>query len=405
MLFPTYINEENRNKWTMPATFSYYFAMMALGFIGSIFGAILPYLIEKTNSGASQISYMFLFQGSGFILASMTLGKKFDTFPGNKLLSFVVFCLIGCLFFIDKINRIWMVCLLVFVFGICVCLINIGVNTLMQWLHGQKMGPYLNVVHVFYAIGCIVTPLLLANAFQTGEEIGQALKSLLVILGIIGIYVFLIPSPYPVIAAPADTTNEPAKIETEKLLPVFLGLFLFFALGSQTTSYSWITSTVLYHFQTSEATAARFTSIFWVGILLGRIVSSRFVTNRNVYKYILFSIAACGLFGAAMIFQSSLVIYAILFFMCGFAVGPIYANAFVYLQTKTYITGKMNGTIFAIYQLGIMFIPWLTGHLVETFDYGITMIIITISYTVSLLILVMLEKRYPSNLISTNKQS
>ena len=387
---PQYITPESSSGIKLTAAVSYYLTMMSLGFLGSIYGVILPYLIEKTNSGTSEISYLFLFQGSGFILASLLFGRFFDTVPGNRLLAFIVFGLVGCMYFIDKIDRIWMICLLSFVFGICVCMINIGVNTLIERLYGSKMGPYLNVVHVFYAIGCIVTPLLVANAFQSGDELGVALRILLVIMTFIGCFVFLTPGPEPITAERMKQKKEKNNFST--VFPaVLLGMFLFFSLGGQTTCYNWYPSSVLHLFKTTEAEAARFPSIFWIGILLGRITSSKMVRNSNVFKYMLYSMSGCVLFSAALMFWKSIYLSAVLFFLVGFGIGPIYANAFVYFHNKSEMSGQMNGVIFAVYQLGIMFFPWFTGQLIEIAGYGIPVVIITCAFLCSIPFLLLLE--------------
>lgn len=392
-----FITEKNRSRWLMPITFGYYLSLLSLGFVGSIFGAMMTQLIEATNSNASQISNMFIWQGLGFILSSLTLSKYYDKLPGNKILSIAVLLLVGCMYMVNRIDSLWMICTVSFTFGISVCLVNIGTNTLMQWLHGDNMKAYLNVEHMFYAIGCVITPILLAAAFRTNADIGNALQILIFILSLVSIYLFILPSPkIPDLAVQKEAVRLDDSIKNQKkwLLSFSTGIFLFFVLGGHASFYNWVSASLIHTRGVNEGIGAYYISIFWAGILIGRMISSFIIDKVNTFRYMFLSLMLSVFCGVILMICGNLILYAIITFIFGIAIGPQYANTFVYLREKAIISGKMNGLIFAIYQMGSMTIPWLIGQLVSIFDYSVFMKMITISFSIGAILFFLIQKNF-----------
>ncbi|GAP41483.1 MFS transporter [Flexilinea flocculi] len=389
-----FITEKDRTRWLMPITFGYFLSLLSLGFVGSIFGSMLTELIEATHSDASQISKIFIWQGLGFILSSLTLSKYYDRLPGNKILSFAIVLLVGCMYMISRVDTLWMICAISFTFGISVCLVNIGTNTLMQWLHGDNMKPFLNAEHIFYAIGCVITPIILAEAFRTHADVGNALRILLFILSLVSLYLFILPSPN--IPDPGtqkeDKRFDYSTSQRKKwLLSFSIGIFLFFVLGGHASFYNWISASLVHSKGVREETAAYYISIFWAGILIGRIISTVIIDKVNTVRYMLVSLLMAVVCSVILTFCDNLIFYAIITLLFGIAIGPQYANTFIYLREKAIITGKMNGFIFAIYQTGSMTIPWLVGQLVAACDYSYFMKTITLSFSIGLILFFLIQ--------------
>ena len=53
--------------------------------------------------------------------------------------------------------------------------INAGGNMMMLWLHKEKVGSYVTILHLCYSSGCMLAPLILVFAEWTGAELWRGL--------------------------------------------------------------------------------------------------------------------------------------------------------------------------------------------------------------------------------------
>ena len=51
----------------------------------------------------------------------------------------------------------------IFLLGMVEIGLDIGGNTLLMWLHGERVSPYMNALHFFFGVGAFLAPLILAQ--------------------------------------------------------------------------------------------------------------------------------------------------------------------------------------------------------------------------------------------------
>jgi FHS family Na+ dependent glucose MFS transporter 1 len=191
-----FLKEQNRKKWAIPITIGYFLTFVCFGFAGSAVGPLINRLSESTSANIfSSLSYLFLFRSFGFIGSSLLLARLFDRFPGNRLLSFGLLFLGAMLALLGSTSVLWQLFLIMFILGISANFVNMGGNTLIQWLHKDNAGPFLNLVHVFYSIGCIITPLLIGSSLNSGQPIGRTLLILGFVVLPVALFLVFLPSP------------------------------------------------------------------------------------------------------------------------------------------------------------------------------------------------------------------
>ena len=134
-------------------TAGYYGSFLAVGLVTASLGPALPYLAEKTQVSLSVISILFASRSMGRILGALLSGKLYDHFRGHSLL-ILSLTILGLTTVLTPLPAIlWGLIFITFLNGIAQGMLNVGGNTLLVWLHGAKVAPWMNGLHFFFGIG------------------------------------------------------------------------------------------------------------------------------------------------------------------------------------------------------------------------------------------------------------
>jgi FHS family Na+ dependent glucose MFS transporter 1 len=395
-----FLQDQNRSKWIIPITIGYFLTFVSFGFAGSAIGPIINRLSESTGTSIADLSFLYLFRSFGFIGSSLLLARLFDRFPGNRLLGFGLVTMGIALALLGSTEQLWKLFAVMFFLGISANFVNMGCNTLMLWLYKEKAGPYLNLVHVFYSLGCITTPLLIGRSLQSGGTISRTLLILGVIIIPIAIYVFVLPSPLIPVPTKEKKDGNSSLNKDIWILTLIIGFFALLAVGTECTYNSWLATFLFVGGITDEANAAYFTSVFWIGCLVGRIAGVFASSKIKPFKLVGTSLLLTFLGSLGFIFfLHNHLLILISTFLVGFAVGPLFPNTLLLLKEKVTLSGKMNGVIFAFTEAGSMVIPWIIGQMLGGIGIGVFSTGILIQLSGAIIMLLILQKRFPGSLI------
>ncbi len=402
-----FLQEQNRKKWILPITIGYFFTFIGFGFIGSALGPIINRLAESTGTGVAQLSYLYLFRSLGFIGSSLILSRLFDRFPGNRLIGLGVLLLGGSLALLGNTVLLWQLFAVMFFIGIAANIIDMGCNTLMQWLYRDEAGPYMNMVHVFYSIGSITTPFLIGRSLESGGSIGRSLIVLGALLVPVSIYVFFLPSPrIPSDGSAALENQNGAGHRSFWTFMIFAGLFILFMVGTECTFTSWLPGFLFMGGLTDEATAAYFTSIFWVGCLIGRSLSVWVSTKMKPHRFmqILLLITLIASFGFVF-FQKNIRLIMLTILIVGASSGSMFPNMLLMIKEKIAMSARVNGIVFAFSEVGSMVVPWLIGQLFDLRGAQVFPAAVLVQISAALLFFVILHRKYPRRLEETSAEA
>ncbi|MCZ7669352.1 MAG: hypothetical protein M5U34_20330 [Chloroflexi bacterium] len=70
-----------------------------------------------------------------------------------------------------------------------------GSNTLIVWLHGKAVGPYMNGLHFFFGVGSFLAPIIIAQVITLPNGMQWAYWMLALLMLPAVLYVSRIPSP------------------------------------------------------------------------------------------------------------------------------------------------------------------------------------------------------------------
>ena len=342
-------------------TAAYYAAFLAMGVSMASLGPTLPGLAENTRATLGTISILFTARSVGGLLGSVIGGQVYDKFRGHLVMALVIVCMAGLTALTPVFPLLWVLTAVLFFTGAIQGMLNIGGNAMLVWIHGDRGGPWMNGLHLFFGIGTFITPIIVAQ-FVTRQ--GGLLWTYLLLAVIIlpTLVVVFLPSPQP-----PHALDRRSGTRLDVRLIVLISLVFACYNGASLAYGGWV-YTYAVEMKLADATAAAYlTSVFWGALTLGRLaaipLALRFSPRailRADYVGALLSLLVM------LIFPRSLAAVVITSAGFGFALASIYPTTMSLSGQLMTLSGRVTG-LFSIGQsLGAMLIPWLIGQFFET---------------------------------------
>ncbi len=161
----------NRPSPARLLTAAYYASFIILGFTTAAEGPSLPTLAAHTSSTLDRISLMFVVGALGYALGSLASGRIFDRLPGHRVMSASLVLMLVASVAYPLASALIALLLAAFVMGIGKAGVDVGCNTLLQWVHGVASGPYLNGLHFSFGLGSFFFPVLIAQVLARTHDI------------------------------------------------------------------------------------------------------------------------------------------------------------------------------------------------------------------------------------------
>ncbi len=364
-------------------TFAYYLAFVILGLAAAATGPTLPGLAAHTRSTIGQISYLFVLRSLGYLTGSFLAGRLYDRVKGHPLMVLVICVLTASMALVPIIPELWLLAAMLLILGTAEGILDVGGNTLLVWLHREKMGPYMNGLHFFFGLGAFLSPIIIAQTVARTGDIYWAYWSLALLMLPSAVWLSRLPSPDSIVKTQA-TAHRPAM----PFLIAMIALFDFFYVGVEVAYGGWV-----YTYSTtlglgSAEVAAYLTSGFWGAMTAGRLLSiplaSRFHPNRILLIDLLLILLSLGLVVA---FPGSFAALWAGTLGVGLGAASIFPTVLALAERHMTITAYITSWFFVGSSLGGMTLPWIVGQLFEPVGPHIVMVLISIFAVLDLLLL------------------
>ncbi|MCJ7532607.1 MAG: MFS transporter [Anaerolineales bacterium] len=168
------INEKtlpSENRGAIAKTVCYYIAFIAFGLVTGVFGPTLPRLAENTHTGIGDIGFLLTARSLGYVLGSYLSGKLYDRLPGHWILLGILVTLGGMVALVPVIPMLWLLMLILIVLGMTEGSLDVGGNVLLLWVHGAKVGPYINGLHFFLGVGAFISLIIVTQVVLVSGDI------------------------------------------------------------------------------------------------------------------------------------------------------------------------------------------------------------------------------------------
>jgi len=376
----------------LTATFAYYAAFITLGATMSLTGPALPWLAQHTASRLDQISIIFAASSLGYMIGSQLGGRTYDHFPGHRIQAIALLLISLGIALVPVLHSLWFLVAVIFILGVLQGALDTGCNTLLTWIHGEKVGPFMNGLHFFYGVGAFLAPLIFARVILAANEIRWAYWFFSLLTLPIAAWLWLMPSP-PI---RRKLTTEAYK-RSFNVLFLLIVLFFVFHVGLELGFGNWI-----YTFSTrlnmvSSTSAAYLTSAFWGAFTIARLLGIGISTRLRSQTILMTDMTGCLVaFAILLLWPASTLALWVGTIVMGLSIASVFATGMTFADQQLSLTGAMTGWILVGSGIGGMVSPWLIGQLFESIGPRVTMPVLLANNLIAfglLLALILLHRK------------
>jgi FHS family Na+ dependent glucose MFS transporter 1 len=347
----------NMKRMTLQ-TIGYFGVYLLIGVIIASLGPTLPALAENVGVGFATISLLFMARSFGYFAGSLLGGTLYDLLNGHHLLIFFIILSMVALAFVPTAGTIFLLAFLFVLIGMAQGGLDVGSNTLLVRARGANVGTYLNAMFFFAGIGSFLIPIYLGNA-----SLAWGYRGISLALIPIALWVFLTPAPE--IPQQADEKSAGGKL-SQPLLYIAFVLLAFIFIGSEVSYGGWLFTYFASSGLGSEETAYTLNSIFWMAIMLGRLISipvvARFKLERIIFVYLLGAVLSAAILYFLRAHAFAVWVGSI---GMGLSMSALFPSTYTLVQQRMKLSGKLTGMVWAMGSLGAMTLPWLIGQRIE----------------------------------------
>ena len=292
---------------------------MVYGMIVSLAGAIVPQLSGRLSLTSRDIANIFLAQAVGMVVASISAGPLVDN-RGKKwglLLALILIGLAVC--GLPACSTEAMVFLCMAVLGVGGGILSTATNTLISDIIPGKRATLLTLLKVFFGIGGFAMPFLGASLFK-----GNTLALCYVVAGVAAVALILgIKTPMP---APSDSRvfrwAEAEVLTGQPVLYVFC-LMVFLYVACEVGTFNWLAKHLIAQGM-SQPSALRVTSVFAIGLIVGRIAFAGILMKIRASAATLFGSILMVIATVAMLEARAPAVAGASAFLAGIAMAPMF---------------------------------------------------------------------------------
>lgn len=287
--------------------------------------------------------------------------------------------------------------ILLLLIGIATKFLDLTVNTEIAAYYDEQKGFYINLLHGCFGAGSFAGPLLAAKLLTVLPR-WQMIYGYIGAVSVVLLVLFLLKGKAPVRTAAirAQNQNRMNFGILKKPVIIYLLLAMFFYCGHQGGISTWVPLYLQYQYDAGTFTASMGSSVFWVCLVIGRLVCAR-LTIRFMEEHIL----TVGLALAIVLHLAGVLIPVMAFAMIGYAAAGLFAGAAIPLiLTIGYkecadCQSTVSVVFFVSISMGHTVFPWVMGLICGTFGltWGMASNVLCLVGTLVFIILFLKTKR------------
>jgi len=372
-------------------TYTYYAGFVVLGLTASSLGPTLSDLAQNTRSTIGQISILFTARSLGYLLGSFLAGRLYDRLPGHRVMAAGLLCLGFTLSLTPVIPLLVVLTGVLLVMGVSEGLFDVGGNTLLVWVHGDKVSPFMNALHFFFGLGALTTPVIVAWTGELSDGVKLAYWILALLTAVPAFLLLFQPSP----SSPHQSTGSANSSKHVGLL-VFLILFFFLYVGAEVSFGGWIFTYAKAQNLAGGVEAAYLTSAFWGAFTAGRLISIPLARHLRPRTMLLIDLVGSLIsVGLMLVWTGSRVAVWAGAVGVGLSMASIFPTTILLAGRRMNLTGFITSLFFLGSSLGGMLVPLLIGQLFERTGPPVTMVVILAALLLDMVVFLFLTWRFP----------
>lgn len=351
--------------------------MLTFGIVLTILGAVLPSVIERFGIDKAEAGSLFLLMTFAILAASLVFGPMVDRYGYKGIMLLATALIAAGLEGIAFAESLDMLRLAIILIGFSGGIVNGGSNALVADISSEGKGANLNLLGVFFGIGAVGVPFVLATL---GENFAHstliASAGALVVTPFLLIAVTEFPAPkqpqgFP-IAAAGKLTRDP--------LLLMMGFMLFLESGMEIMVGGWTSTFVKEELAVPEQRALVILSLYWLGMMLARLVIGAALRGVRPVRTVLTCIAIGFVAAVTLVNTRDPHVAALCVFMLGVGFAPTFPVILGFVGERY---AALSGTAFslaiAMALVGGMLLPWLAGIIGSAYGMRASFVIVPVA--------------------------
>lgn len=365
-------------------TAAYYLAFILLGLTIAAEGPTLLKLAEHTGSDISQISFIFFFGSLGYLLGSYVGGVMYDRVPGHRFMALILVLLGSITIFVPIAASLVWLFVIVLALGLTKGALDVGCNTLLLWVHNEKVGPFMNGLHACFGIGAFIAPLIVASVLKSTTDIYWVYWIFAIAAFPIAFFVWRMPSPQTR-AVPEEHKDSPLPILPVAIMVACFALYVGAEAGYGNLIYAYAFKRGL----STEITANYLTSAFWGFFTLGRLFAIWVSTRAKPITILYMDFAGCLIsVSLVILFKDSAAMLWVGSILLGISLASIFPTFITLAEERMHVTGSITGWFLVGGGIGGMVLPVIIGQAFEKIGPSAMMFIVLLTVILDLLALI-----------------
>lgn len=350
-----------------------YLAFISLGLPDSLLGSAWPVLHKQIQVPLSYSGIIFMIISIGTVISSLNSDKLIRKFGTAKLTAFSTLTTAIALFGFSISRSLIALCLFAIPYGLGAGAIDAALNNYVAVHYASR---HMSWLHCMWGLGAMIGPIIMSAALANNENWPQGYRNVGLIQLSLTIVLFATLSLWKN-SQNDEEEKQGASLSLKEVFAIpgvveMMITFFSYCAMEQTTGL-WAASWMVNAKGIDAAAAARFASLFYTGITLGRAISGFITLKLNDTQMVRLGLGIITI-GLLLILQDYSKVFALFgLVIIGLGCAPIYPSM---IHSTPSRFGENNsqsviGVQMASAYVGNTLMPPFFGLLVRSFDVSL----------------------------------
>jgi len=279
----------------------------------------------------------------------------------------------------------WLLSSVFLLIGISIGILDVGGNTLIVWLFGRQVGPYMNALHLSFGVGALLSPMLADRIMIATGGIRWVYWTLAIL--VLPVIIWLMRKTSPVRPIDETESSEDSPQRSYSLLILMISALFFMHVGTELGFGSWIFSYAAAVDIGPDTLARLLNTIYWGGFTLGRLISVPLsIKLRPQTMLFVDLLGAVTSIGIALVFRTWQPSIWIATFGLGLSIASMVPSTLNFAERRMPISGRVTSFFLVGGNAGSMILPWLIGQMFETSGPQSMLLVLAVAMGLALLL-------------------
>lgn len=350
-----------------------YLAFISLGLPDSLLGAGWPTMYGELGVPVSYMGIVSMVISGGTIASSLMSDRLTRKFGARVVTVVSVFLTAGALFGFSFSDRFWMLILFSVPYGLGAGAIDAALNNYIALHYSAR---HMSWLHCFWGVGAIVSPFIMSYALTSSTWNDGCRIVGYIQLGIAALLLVTLPvwkiNSKKTGAVEQKNIGLLGALKIKGVPFILIGFFAYCA--AEATAMQWASTYFVEVKHISEAQAAQFASLFYIGITAGRFLSGFVSAKIGDRRMIIIGASVLTLGIILLVIPVTAAELSLAgFVIIGLGCAPIYPS--IIHSTPANFGAENSGAIIGIQMacayVGSTFMPPLFGLIGSATDFAI----------------------------------